>query len=72
MYRKAKSVGRWGRVGMLLHVLLLILTTPGHTTIFDLALLFDPIFLILNRLFVCLFIPSFFWLFFFKRVAIQI
>ena len=59
--------------------LLLILTTPGHTTIFELALLFDPIFMwlgflfILIRLFVCLFVHTFiFFFFFFKRVTIQI
>ena len=47
---------------MLLHVLI---TTPGHTTIFELALLFDPIrVFIYPKSFVCLFIPSFFWLFF--------
>ena len=79
MYRKAKSVSRWGRVGMLLHVLII---NPNYTRIYHniragsaiwsyfmwLGFLF-----ILNRLFVCLFVHSFiFGLFFFKRVTIQI
>ena len=46
-------------------VQLLILTTPGHTTIFELALLFDVVRVFIYPksfvcLFVCLFIPSFF------------
>ena len=49
--------------------LLHVLTTPGHTTIFELALLFDVVRVSIYPksfvcLLVCLFIPSFFWLFF--------
>ena len=79
MYRKAKSVSRWGRVGMLLHVLII---NPNYTRTYHniwagsaiwsyfmwLGFLF-----ILNRLFVCLFVHSFIFLvIFFKRVTIQI
>ena len=63
MYRKAKSVSRWGRVGVLLHVLII---NPNYTRTYHnlswlcyLTLFYEVRVFIYPKSFVCLFVCSF-------------